>query len=1005
VIYLRRIALILVLLFTTMLLVSPIYAAGTFMDSYSKLSDAEKQKATNATKTSNTTTTTNKGAKVSVFNTSSEPSATPKPNFIEKFATDLLSSPFELVNTALTENGYSMEALITGKSDLSRITFKKEAITDGNSAFVQTGAGWEKFDNRKTTGIIDLANKQGVNLNRATMGIKEMVSGITKITTRLAFIILPAISFAILFLFIRSGDDFRRKLQLKEYGFRLLTTIVLFSLTPTLIEMMLNINNSLVSAITKEFMATMGVTSGSITGAIKEAMGYRLLYVIVIALMLIVTIRLMVFYAIRLFTVLLLYALYPLTSILYTFNKDIYNGWLKELSGNIFIQSIQMFAFAGEFMVINQLTKPAVTNSLGVVTEGGGVLASQPIIQAIIYVIAVGTLPMISQALKHMLGFEGHVGANHAGAGMAGLDTARNVLRDTVAVGAAGANLVKQGISGLASSSTLKTLENKNVAPSSMPSTSSSVSSNISSMSNPVLGGGMDLKKNAASSAAPVFSSTKDSVKNIAKGAASIVGGGYGAVFGAALLGNRGAHLGAAYGATKLGNMASGVVGAGMVAMEKPQVHQMAANTAFGAKEGRAVKSREVLQELGLNALANAAYAAYTPTRKSADEIQKMNDAMYYQDTSKSFMYRDDDEGNREILWMGEGDSSLTSPINRQVDFSNPEVSIASSIKTSINDRAIDKAEDYMMNGIGMKYSDNKKEYDKIFDNQRQGEYQKLQQTEIKRTESARKSTGMNLNFASNDMPVTFANQARIPISSTMSGTVKDQESADINNMPPMSGNSDYSYEQILGNINSDYIQSMNPIDGRYLAIANREGAILYNLDGDQVGKINQPFGELGGDYSVFDLYANNNQVYGSEFSATNMVSPLNINRPYSSPITSSIKTALSGRTVPQQVVTMTTDSSGSTLLMLNSNGEVLNTMPNNGDMNIIPGQYFQIQIDTNQNMNRSDIANASNMMNHAIENNYERYQDSVNAVRDLSRDYQNRTTAENTENEFRDSQ
>ena len=569
----------------------------------------------------------------------------------------------------------------------------------------------------------------------------------------MAMLFIVPIGLTIGFYFLRAEDPQRKSILLDKFV-RLFFTIVLLHSMPTIIEFIFKINDTFVSvasSIVNNVLDSTDLEGGFLMDRLRElaqgddsTLGEKLAYLFCAVL----NIWLIFFYFIRDISIAFLFCIFPILAIFYPFDKSRVVTWFKEMLGNIGTQAIHAFIFTAVIFMSAKLPTTFI-NTLYIMTAFGLVIPMTAIV-------------------KRLLGFEGSIGAASSLAGL-------GMMYGAIRMGSSAVRTFKRGISRVAEGgkeyleavhqeSKIRRGETVPVKDGQLPN-----------LNRPATLSDIQLKKAEA---------RKKALSGIGTIGGGMVGGTAlglaGVPFGiqpALISGSLGAMVGGSIGGMT-GNAASYPAGAIAYSAGKgigkavnlgkdkllnkdyshTELESMRTGNLLGdfqydpalKKEKRADAVSGLFRSMGMPIASDMAYDAFKFKNKSPDELKNMNGLKFYQDKKHSFLYTTNKDGNKTIHWMGEGNSSLTQPISRNVYFSNDAgYDLSADIENNLLDIATVKASE----AIGVQ-DENDPKYREQFKQIRTSEYNRLKREELGKLQEVRRLTGFqNISFQSMETP------------------------------------------------------------------------------------------------------------------------------------------------------------------------------------------------------------------------------------------------------------
>lgn len=535
----------------------------------------------------------------------------------------------------------------------------------------------------------------------------------------------------------RSGDNAQRKGELKDKLLRWVASIVLLNAMPQILDMMILANSILVSFFQSWGKAVIGTgDKGTLITYFKDVASdtNSLMHAIAYAMSVFLNAWLVFYYFIRDITISFLFLFFPLLAVFLPLNRTAVPTWFKEMFSNIFTQSVH----AGIFLVIFAMAfklQPTFANMLFTLTAFAMVIP-------------------FTALIKRFFGFEGNVGA---GASLAGLGSLFMVMKAGQGLASSmrqGASNVAGGLRDYYQTNTDERLAGKNIG------TSEGTDRPLEAVNTRV---GLDAEDFKARK--------RDAIKRIGSGIGTIGGGAtLGTLTGVSAipLGKSTATmlgLGAGIAGAKAGGAINeGITQGAFIAKdykdykdsitakegepfsEQEKIDQFTgltspklAGTEFKGQEQKAILAKKKWEALGLPTVGQAQYSKLAPARKSPEELQEIGKAKLYTDKDMSVLYSETEDGQKDVLWTGEGDKSLKTPTLQGVNFNDGELSLTPNRINELYSQAEEKALE--VTGGDIRHP--------LYRQTLNSELGRLQKNELQITEGLRAKTGIsNINLA-----------------------------------------------------------------------------------------------------------------------------------------------------------------------------------------------------------------------------------------------------------------
>lgn len=555
-----------------------------------------------------------------------------KPGFLERNISEFLTSISGAANDAITGGSNS-------KYSIDRLIYNGDGSTEQETTLIL-------FD--KSIGLDST--------------IRSFIIEFYLIFQYIAACIFVPLGLWLTIYFVRAKYDAQKKAILKDKLIKWLLTFVLIASMPYFLEMINIVNNVLVSVfryIGINFISKSGanLSGGYLADNFKTLAADNKDFISTSIYLASVgfNIWLMFFYFIRDLTVGYLFIIFPIICILYTFDREMFANWFKNMVSNISGQLIQAAVFT-------------VNIALYSYVMGNGKSPSTP--EALFVLTSYAMIIPMTSKLKRLLKLEGDIGAAASMAGLGGAIMAFQLGRGIVRGAKNSFSNMASGAADIFNGSKDKLALEKNLQ------------GDTSSLQD------KELSNPKPKSLEEINKSQREGVRKMLKGAGGLTGGTIGAFAGASTMltmGKQGIALGGAAGALlggKVGavtgtaaGMAENAIGFGMDVnkaindenfSKEMGLEQITENTNtalqgtdFLNQENKAVLAKKLFENMGANSVASSIYTSMAPKRASMDEISKCKNLKQVTDKNKSVIYGTDLEGNKKILSVGDGNKSL----------------------------------------------------------------------------------------------------------------------------------------------------------------------------------------------------------------------------------------------------------------------------------------------------------------------------------------------------------
>lgn len=206
--------------------------------------------------------------------------------------------------------------------------------------------------------------------------------------------------------FIKTSNDSRHKALLKDRLKKLIISIVLLTSMPVLFDELMTINQVIVDVFRQVIISAGGGDSvkGLFLSDIFKQMAEKEKSDIILAAIYLmstfINAWLVVFYMLRDLAISLLFIISPLIAIMLPYRTDLVLKWFKEMTSNIFTQSIQAFIMSVVILIASALGENA------------------NLYDQIFALVAFASFIPLTATVKKSLGLEGEIGAAKSNAGL-----------------------------------------------------------------------------------------------------------------------------------------------------------------------------------------------------------------------------------------------------------------------------------------------------------------------------------------------------------------------------------------------------------------------------------------------------------------------------------------------------------------------------------------------------------------------------------------------------------
>lgn len=326
--------------------------------------------------------------------------------------------PFNL-NAGLSE-------IITGAIAFLIRTIANSITTILGPDYLNCGLGKLVFN---VTGSFDkptVLTDMNISLLRGNVLSSELFK-LYNLFVYIAASLLGVIGLWVTFDFIKTAGDIRHKVVLKERLLKLIISIALLLSIPSLFDILLVINQTLVDVFRLFIVEGLGNTSDysgafltDIFKQLSESNNNDIVLAVIYLMSGFINFWVVFFYMIRDLTICFLFIMAPIMVILLPYRTDLVLRWFKELCSNIFAQAVQAF-------VLTVIVAISTGLDNGTMYDKFFALA------------AFAMFIPLTATVKKMLGLEGEVGAAKSNAGLGAAIGAIGLA------GALGAGLMKNG--------------------------------------------------------------------------------------------------------------------------------------------------------------------------------------------------------------------------------------------------------------------------------------------------------------------------------------------------------------------------------------------------------------------------------------------------------------------------------------------------------------------------------------------------------------------------------
>lgn len=209
--------------------------------------------------------------------------------------------------------------------------------------------------------------------------------------------------------FIKTSNDARHKVVLKDRLKKLIISIVLLTSMPLLFDELMIINQVIVDVFRLVIVnagggdSVKGLFLSDIFKTMSENNKSDIILAIIYLMSTFINLWLVVFYMLRDLAISLLFIISPVIAIMLPYRTDLVLKWFKEMISNIFTQSIQAFIMAVVIMIASAIGTDA------------------KLYDQIFALVAFASFIPLTAAVKKALGLEGEIGAAKSNAGLGGV--------------------------------------------------------------------------------------------------------------------------------------------------------------------------------------------------------------------------------------------------------------------------------------------------------------------------------------------------------------------------------------------------------------------------------------------------------------------------------------------------------------------------------------------------------------------------------------------------------
>lgn len=525
--------------------------------------------------------------------------------------------------------------------------------------------------------------------------------------------------------FAKAGDSPQAKSVLKDKLLRVVLTMAFLYTMPQLLTIVIKISNSLVDVfkgIGSTFFKDNTATS-MIESHMEYVKGEDNIIDGITSLMLIgINLWLVGFYVIRDLTICFLFMLFPIIAIWYPFTKGMVKNWWSNMLGNVFAQPIQAVILTMVLSLNSSLNGKSdahsLANSIYMIVAFGSIIPMTGILKSFLGLetgIGAGSSRAGLGGIMGAIGLARMVGAgvknnhNKVSEGikeLAGNDIAQTRENKNLGSIGSGASVVDELQKPLVSPNSYSTANISNVSNTSeglKRSNRKAIRQIASGVGGAV--GGATLAAIGGSIGSGVGAREAMTLGGIGYGVGSI--GGSAALKGATITGsaiNQSVAMKKDINALMLDEVIENESYTGdnkepMTLSEaksflkdnpekQVQYREMAENkylglshnkldgTEFQQQERQALLNKKRWENMGVGPIstymAEKSYANATPVRKSAEELAKVDNALFYQDKDVSLAYIPDENGSvGELLSIGAGNPYVSEPVLNPINFSS----------------------------------------------------------------------------------------------------------------------------------------------------------------------------------------------------------------------------------------------------------------------------------------------------------------------------------------------
>lgn len=287
-------------------------------------------------------------------------------------------------------------------------------------SFLIRGFGWAiaSLINELGLGIDKLVFNVANNFNNPTIlkdanltllrqnNLSSQLMGLYNLFVYIGATALSVIGLWVTLDFIKTADDAKHKVVLKERLKKLIISMVLLTSMPLLFDEMMIINQLIVDVFRLVIVnsgsgtAFEGLFLSDVFKKMSEAEPSNIVLACIYVISTFLNGWMVIFYMIRDLSISLLFIIAPVIAIMLPYNTDLVLKWFKEMASNIFTQAIQAFIMAIVILIASSLGQNAT------------------LYDNLFALVAFCLFIPLTATVKKLIGLEGEIGAAKSNAGM-----------------------------------------------------------------------------------------------------------------------------------------------------------------------------------------------------------------------------------------------------------------------------------------------------------------------------------------------------------------------------------------------------------------------------------------------------------------------------------------------------------------------------------------------------------------------------------------------------------